>query len=59
MGLRDNLFNDLRGFDFNTNLKDIPPWNTYEYGSTDLVRMKQGKLGGQVGNEEILFDSLI
>ena len=49
MGLRDLFQNDLTNFNFNQNLSEIEPWTSYYADHTDLVRLRAGKVGGQVG----------
>ena len=46
-GLRELLYNDLRGFDFNSNLSSIEPWASYKYDQTDIPRLRAGKVGAQ------------
>ena len=48
MGLRDLLQNDLRNFDFNSDLTQQEPWASYVYNHVDLPRMREGGMGGQV-----------
>ena len=48
MLLRYLLKNDLRGFNFNTNLSAIDIWANTPYDHTDLPRMREGRLHGQV-----------
>lgn len=48
MGLRDYFENDLTNFDFNTNLSAIEPWASHYADDTDIPRMKEGRVGGQV-----------
>lgn len=51
MALRDLLRNDIRGLNFSERLDLVEPFASYEYGSVDLPRMREGRLGGQVSHE--------
>ncbi len=48
MNLRGILQNDLRHFDFDTDLKSDPLWADSSTNHADLPRIKEGHLGGQV-----------
>ena len=50
MGLRDLLHNDLRGFNFDSNLTSDPLWADYWANHVDLPRIREGRLGGQVSS---------
>jgi hypothetical protein len=54
MGLRGELKNDLTGLNFNMNLSEIEPWASYYADHTDLPRMREGRVGGQVFQTVIL-----
>ena len=45
--LRLMFDNDVTKMDFATNLKDVKPFNSNNMSHTDLVRLKQGRVGGQ------------
>lgn len=45
--LRLTFDNDVTKMDFATNLKDVEPFNSNNMSHTDLVRLKQGRVGGQ------------
>ena len=47
-GLRLLLQNDLTGFNFDMNLSSIEPWASYSRDHTDLPRLRDGRVGGQV-----------
>jgi len=47
MGLRDLLHNDLRRFNFDSNLTSDPLWADYWANHVDLPRIREGRLGGQ------------
>ena len=51
MGLRDLLHNDLRGFNFDSNLTSDPLWADYWANHVDLPRIREGRLGGQVSSK--------
>ena len=53
MGLRDLLHNDLRGFNFDSNLTSDPLWADYWANHVDLPRIREGRLGGQVSSKII------
>ena len=40
--------NDLTGFNFDMNLSSIEPWASYSRDHTDLPRLREGRVGGQV-----------
>ncbi len=46
--LREHVKNDLRKFDFTANLTQVEPWKSDPYSHTDLPRIREGRLGGQV-----------
>lgn len=48
---RNLLQNDLTGLNFNMNLSTIEPWASYSLDHTDLPRLKEGRVGGQVQYE--------
>ena len=45
---RNLLQNDLSGLNFNMNLSTIEPWASYSLDHTDLPRLREGRVGGQV-----------
>jgi len=51
MNLRSILKNDLTGFNFNSNLSSNPLWANVPTDHTDLPRIREGRLGGQVSVE--------
>ena len=55
MGLRLLLENDLTNFDFNSNLTTIEPWASYCCNHIDLPRIREGRLGGQVFRQAIIW----
>jgi hypothetical protein len=48
MAVRELLFNDISGLNFNSNLSESEPWASYDLDHTDLPRLRAGKVGGQV-----------
>ena len=48
MGLRSLYQNDLRGFNFDSDLLSDPAWAGYWANHVDLPRIREGRLGGQV-----------
>ena len=50
MGVRHFFQNDLRQFDFSSDLTSDPIW---AFNHVDLPRIKEGRLGGQVSTVHI------
>ena len=53
MLLRYLLNNDLRGFNFSSDLTSDPLWADEVYNHVDLPRIREGRLGGQVSKNDI------
>lgn len=49
MALRELLQNDLSTLEFNSYLSDTEPFKSYKLDHTDLKRLRDGHVGGQVG----------
>ena len=49
MMLRYLYKNNLKDFDFNSDLTLDPIWANQSYNRIDLPRMREGRQGGQVG----------
>ncbi|KAG5328196.1 DPEP1 Dipeptidase, partial [Acromyrmex charruanus] len=45
--IRNFLHNQLAEFDFNRDLRQVAPWSKSAWSQTDLVRLRQGMVGGQ------------
>lgn len=45
------VFNDLRKVDLQANLSQSEPWRSLNTSQTDIQRLKDGNVGGQVNNE--------
>ncbi|KAG4072428.1 hypothetical protein HA402_004360 [Bradysia odoriphaga] len=45
--IRKFLHNQLNEFNFDINLKDIPPWSRSVWSHTDLSRLKKGRVSAQ------------
>ena len=48
MAVRELFKNNLTGLDFDSYLSDKPPFQGYSMDHTDLKRLKDGHVGGQV-----------
>ena len=48
MAIRELYNNDVTKFDFNSNLSALPEFQDYNMDHTDLVRLRKGRVGGQV-----------
>lgn len=46
--IRNFLHNQLAEFDFDRDLRQVAPWSKSAWSQTDLVRLRQGMVGGQV-----------
>lgn len=46
--IRNFLHNQLADFDFDKDLRQVAPWSKSAWSQTDLVRLRQGMVGGQV-----------
>lgn len=46
--IRNFVHNQLDNFDFDKDLRQIPPWSKSAWSQTDLLRLQQGMVGGQV-----------
>ena len=42
------LQNNITALDFNSNLSAAEPWASYPHDHTDLPRLREGRVGGQV-----------
>ena len=42
------LQNNITALDFNSNLSAVEPWASYPHDHTDLPRLREGRVGGQV-----------
>ncbi|KAK0090510.1 hypothetical protein PV325_012564 [Microctonus aethiopoides] len=45
--IRNFVHNQLNGFDFDKDLRQIPPWSQSAWSQTDLLRLREGMVGGQ------------
>ncbi|XP_011049738.1 PREDICTED: dipeptidase 1-like [Acromyrmex echinatior] len=45
--IRNFLHNQLAEFDFDRDLRQVAPWSKSAWSQTDLVRLRQGMVGGQ------------
>ncbi|KAL6263232.1 hypothetical protein P5V15_006033 [Pogonomyrmex californicus] len=45
--IRNFLHNQLAEFDFDKDLRQVTPWSKSAWSQTDLVRLRQGMVGGQ------------
>lgn len=52
--IRNFVHNQLAEFDFDKDLRQVAPWSKSAWSQTDLVRLRQGMVGGQV----TIFSSL-
>jgi hypothetical protein len=55
--LRQLKFNDLREVNFSADLSTIEPWASHPESFTDIPRLRQGRVGGQVNSEYINFEA--
>ena len=46
--IRNFVHNQLAEFEFDTDLRQVVPWSKSAWSQTDLPRLKQGMVGGQV-----------
>lgn len=46
--IRNFVHNQLADFDFDKDLRQVAPWSKSAWSQTDLVRLRQGMVGGQV-----------
>lgn len=46
--IRNFVHNQLADFDFEKDLRQVAPWSKSAWSQTDLVRLRQGMVGGQV-----------
>jgi len=46
--IRNFVHNQLADFDFDKDLRQVAPWSKSVWSQTDLVRLRQGMVGGQV-----------
>lgn len=46
--IRNFVHNQLAEFDFDKDLRQVAPWSKSAWSQTDLVRLRQGMVGGQV-----------
>lgn len=52
--IRNFVHNQLADFDFDQDLRQVAPWSKSAWSQTDLVRLRQGMVGGQViGRHEL------
>ena len=47
-GIRQLMQNNITALDFNSNLSASEPWASYPHDHTDLPRLREGRVGGQV-----------
>lgn len=52
------VFNDLRKVDLKANLSQTEPWKSLNTSQTDIQRLKDGHVGGQVRSSNILFKKM-
>ncbi|OAD57717.1 Dipeptidase 1 [Eufriesea mexicana] len=45
--IRNFVHNQLAEFDFDKDLREVAPWSKSAWSQTDLVRLRQGMVGGQ------------
>lgn len=48
--IRNFVHNQLADFDFDKDLRQVAPWSKSAWSQTDLLRLRQGMVGGQVNN---------
>ena len=46
--IRNFVHNQLAEFDFDKDLRQVAPWSKSAWSQTDLLRLRQGMVGGQV-----------
>jgi membrane dipeptidase len=46
--IRNFVHNQLAEFEFDTDLRQVVPWSKSAWSQTDLPRLRQGMVGGQV-----------
>lgn len=47
--IRKFVHNQLSEFNFDVDLKNVPPWSNSNWSHTDLQRLKKGRVAAQVG----------
>ncbi|XP_015178844.1 PREDICTED: dipeptidase 1-like [Polistes dominula] len=55
--IRNFVHNQLADFDFDKDLRQVPPWSKSNWSQTDLVRLRQGMVGGQFWAAYVPCDS--
>lgn len=53
--IRNFVHNQLADFDFEKDLRQVAPWSKSAWSQTDLVRLRQGMVGGQVISLRLAF----
>lgn len=56
--IRNFVHNQLAEFEFDKDLRQVVPWSKSAWSQTDLPRLRQGMVGGQVGSRIFLFQPL-
>ena len=54
--IRNFVHNQLAEFDFDTDLRQVVPWSKSAWSQTDLPRLRQGMVGGQVSSNRALIN---
>lgn len=57
--IRKFVHNQLSEFNFDVDLKNVPPWSNSNWSHTDLQRMKKGRVAAQVRFSDFHSFSLI
>ncbi|XP_043501807.1 dipeptidase 1-like [Polistes fuscatus] len=55
--IRNFVHNQLADFDFDKDLRQVAPWSKSNWSQTDLVRLRQGMVGGQFWAAYVPCDS--
>lgn len=55
--IRNFLHNQLANFDFDKDLRQVAPWSKSAWSQTDLLRLRQGMVGGQFWAAYVPCDS--
>ncbi|CAK9797177.1 Dipeptidase 1 [Anthophora quadrimaculata] len=55
--IRNFVHNQLAEFNFNTDLRQVAPWSKSAWSQTDLVRLREGMVGGQFWAAYVPCDS--
>ena len=48
MAIRELFDNSFNGWDFDSDLTQHPAFKNYSYKATDLPKLREGQVGGQV-----------